>query len=55
MFVNNRQSLSVRVYPERRDSLGVSPRAQGQDAQLTSLEAWQLRSIYHENSPHGSY
>ena len=46
VFVNGRQCVAARVYPERRDSLGVSLRAQGKDAKLTSLNAWQMKSIY---------
>jgi|GEM_PF-122058 len=46
VFVNGRQCLAVRVYPGRADSVGVSLRAQGRDAALKSLDAWQMKSIY---------
>jgi beta-fructofuranosidase len=46
VFVNGRQYAAVRVYPGREDSVGVSLRAQGSDAELTSLDAWQMESIY---------
>ena len=46
VFANDRQCATVRVYPGRRDSVGVSLRAQGGDAVLRSLDAWQMRSIY---------
>ena len=46
VFVNGRQCLAERVYPERADSLGVSLRAQGAAAVLESLDAWQMDSIY---------
>lgn len=46
VFVNGRQCLAVRVYPDRPDSTGVSLRAQGSTAQLVSLDAWQMTSIY---------
>ena len=46
VFVNGRQCLAERVYPERADSLGVSLRAQGTAAVLESLDAWQMDSIY---------
>ncbi|MEM7533912.1 MAG: glycoside hydrolase family 32 protein [Chloroflexota bacterium] len=46
VFVNGKQCVAARVYPERGDSVGVSLRAQGQDAVLTSLDAWQMRNIY---------
>jgi beta-fructofuranosidase len=46
VFVNGRQYLACRVYPGREDSVGVSLRAQGSDAELKSLDAWQMKSIY---------
>jgi beta-fructofuranosidase len=46
IFVNGRQCLGVRVYPGRADSVGVSLRAQGREAALQSLDAWQMQSIY---------
>ena len=46
VFVNGKQCVAVRVYPGREDSVGVSLRAQGQDAQLESLDAWQMKSVY---------
>lgn len=45
VFANGRQYLAMRVYPGRADSLGVSLRAQGQDAVLRRLDAWHMRSI----------
>jgi beta-fructofuranosidase len=46
VFVNGRQCVAARVYPGRKDSLGVSLRAQGQDATLQSLDAWEMENIY---------
>ncbi len=46
VFVNGRQCVSQRVYPGLEDSDGVSLRAQGSDAELVSLDAWQMKSIY---------
>jgi len=46
VFANGKQCVAVRVYPGRQDSLGVSLRAQGQDAALKSLDAWQMKNIY---------
>ena len=46
VFVNGKQCVAMRVYPGREDSVGVSLRSQGQDAQLKSLDAWQMKSIY---------
>ncbi len=45
VFVNGRQCLTLRVYPGRSDSLGVSLLAQGQDAKLLEFDAWQMNSI----------
>jgi beta-fructofuranosidase len=36
----------MRVYPDRADSIGVSIRAQGQDAVLNKLDAWQMKAIW---------
>jgi beta-fructofuranosidase len=46
VFVNGRQCLALRVHPGRTDSTGVSLRAQGQEAKLISLDAWQMKSVY---------
>src|SRR5581483_10829538 len=45
VFINGRQVLAVRVHPSRPDSLGVSLRAQGQDAALRSLDVWHMKSV----------
>jgi beta-fructofuranosidase len=46
VFANGKLYLAMRVYPGRHDSLGVSVRAQGQDALLKRLDAWQMQSIW---------
>ena len=46
IFANNRRYMTVRVHPGRDDSRGVSIRAQGRDARLCSLDAWQMKSIW---------
>ena len=46
VFVNGRQCVAMRVYPGREDSLGVSLRSQGADAEIRSLDAWQMANIY---------
>ena len=46
VFVNERQCVAVRVYPGREDSRGVSLLSRGQEAELLSLDCWQMRSIY---------
>ena len=48
VFVNGKQCVAMRVYPGRDDSKGVSIRAQGQDAELKSLDAWQMKNIYEQ-------
>ena len=49
VFVNGRQCITLRVYPGRSDSVGVSLRAQGSDARMHSLDAWQMKSIYRKD------
>ena len=46
VFVNGKQAVATRVYPSRNDSKGVSIKAYGKDAELISLDAWQMKSIY---------
>jgi beta-fructofuranosidase len=46
VFLNGKQYLAMRIYPGRKDSVGVSLRAQGQDAVLKRLDAWQMQSIW---------
>jgi beta-fructofuranosidase len=46
VFVNGKQCVAMRIYPGRDDSTGVSILSHGQDAELTSIEAWQMKSIY---------
>jgi beta-fructofuranosidase len=46
VFVNGKQALAASVRPSRDDSMGVSIRSQGQEAELISLDAWQMKSIY---------
>jgi beta-fructofuranosidase len=46
VFVNGKQCVAMRVYPEREDNVGVSLRSQGRDSELKSLDAWQMSNIY---------
>ena len=46
VYANEKQCVAARVFPGREDSVGVSMRAQGSSAELTSLDAWQMNSIY---------
>jgi len=48
VFANEKQCLTLRVYPSRADSNGVTLFARGGAAQLRSLNAWQMRSIWPE-------
>ena len=46
VFVNGRQCVAARVYPEREDSVGVSFRSRGTASRLRSLDGWQMDSIW---------
>jgi beta-fructofuranosidase len=46
VFANGKQCVAMRVYPGLETSTGVSLRAQGQECELISLDAWQMKSIY---------
>ena len=46
VFANDRQCLTLRAYPLREDSCGVSVFARGSEAKLVSLTAYQMRSIW---------
>ncbi|MDD9955449.1 MAG: glycoside hydrolase family 32 protein [Anaerolineaceae bacterium] len=48
VFANDVQCLTLRAYPSRADSAGVSLFARGGAAQLRSLKAWQMRSVWPE-------
>ncbi len=48
VFANGRQCLTLRAYPTRPDSTGVSVFARGSEARLVSLTAYQMRSIWPE-------
>lgn len=48
VFANETQCLTIRVYPRREDSTGVSVFAKGGDAQVTRFAVWQMRSIWPE-------
>ena len=48
VFANGRQAISMRVYPTKEDASGVSLFSTGGNAQLLSLEAWQMRSVWPE-------
>lgn len=48
VYANDRQCLTLRVYPARDDSRGVSVFSRGADAKLLTLNAWSMHSIWPE-------
>ena len=46
VYVNNRQCLSLRTYPDREDSQTVSVISRGNDASIKNIEAWQMKNLY---------
>ena len=46
VFVNGKLCVSTRVYPSLKNSTGISLRAQGSDANLLSLDYWNMQNIY---------
>lgn len=46
VFVNGKQCVSVRVYPSKEKSIGVSFKSIGSDAEIESLNSWKLKSIW---------
>ena len=46
IFANDQQCLASRVYPGLQDSHGISIKAQGNEAELLSLDAWEMKNIY---------
>ncbi len=48
VFANGRQCCSLRVYPTKEGGNGVSLFSRGGDAELVSLDAWQMRSVWPE-------
>jgi beta-fructofuranosidase len=48
VFANGRQCLTLRAYPTREDSTGVSVFARGSEASLLSLDAYPMKSIWPE-------
>ena len=48
VFANDRQCLTLRAYPTRPDSTGVSVFPYGGDARLVSLTAYRMASVWPE-------
>ena len=42
VFANSRQAIARRVFPSRRDSVGVRLFSSGGDARVHTLEAWNI-------------
>ena len=51
VFANGRQCLTKRIYPSRRDSLGVSVFAQGREARLRRMDVWRMAAVWPETQP----
>jgi beta-fructofuranosidase len=48
VFANERQCLTLRVYPDRDDSVGVSLFARGGSATFSGVESWPMESVWPE-------
>jgi len=48
VFANENQCLTMRTYPSREDSRGVSFYSRGSKAEIESLTAYQMHSIWPE-------
>jgi glycosyl hydrolase family 32 domain protein len=48
VFVNDKQVVTARVYPGKKESTGISLKSQGTDATLISMNVWQMKSTYKE-------
>lgn len=48
-FANGRQCLTKRIYPSRRDSLGVELFAKGGVATASSADVWQMGAVWPES------
>jgi beta-fructofuranosidase len=46
VLVDGREFLATRIYPSLDESTGVSIRAQGKNAVLKSMDAWQMKNIW---------
>ena len=51
VFANGIQALTLRVYPDRDDSIGASLFARGGHATLASLDAYQMECVWQELIP----
>ena len=47
-LVDGRQWLTLRVYPDLRDSIGVSLFARGGSARFSRIEAWNIECVWPE-------
>lgn len=46
VFANGRQALVTRMYPERADSTGIQLFTRGAEAQVRSMDVWQMQDIW---------
>ncbi len=47
VFVNNKQCISLRAYPELENSKGVSIYSHGKGTLIKSMDVWEMKNIYH--------
>ena len=47
VFANNRQCLTKRIYPARKDSRSIQLFARGGSAKLRSIDVWKMAAIWH--------
>ena len=50
VFANGRAALTTRVYPSRRDALGVALFAEGGKARVECLDIWPMETIWQERT-----
>lgn len=46
VFANDQVAITTRIYPTRPDSAGIAVLAEGGDAQLKALDAWEIDSVW---------
>jgi len=47
VFANGRQCVTQRIYPTGEESLGIALRAEGGEATVTTLDAWEMSPTVH--------
>ena len=49
VFINGKQCVTLMVHPSRKDSTGISLRAQGGDALIKKMNVYQMSGIWGAN------